>query len=394
MKPYGKLPLADYERLYRSTLLDDVLPFWLRHSLDREAGGYLTCLDRKGEVYDTDKFVWLQGREAWMFAALCNRLAANDEWLEAATIGIDFLKAHGRDRNGDWYFALDRGGDPVSQPWSIFSDCFVAMAFAQYAIATGDDESRRIATETYDNIWKRKGNPPGRFSTEISGARALIGFALPMILINLCLEFEGLLPSGRIAEDGRAAADELMNLFLDRPSGLIHEAVAPDGRLVDCFESRRVNPGHGVEAMWFVMAMAERLGEPERIRLAAETAIRQLEFGWDRDYGGIYAFLDAEGHPPEQLEWDQKLWWAHLESIVTMLMAYRLVGEQRCWDWFEKLHRYTWEHFPDPEYGEWFGYLNRRGEVCLPLKGGKWKGCFHVPRGLWMAWQELRRLAD
>ena len=59
--------------------------------------------------------------------------------------------------------------------------------------------------------------------------------------------------------------------------------------------------------------------------------------------------------------------------------------------WFERLHDYTWSHFKDKEYPEWFGYLNRRGEVLLPLKGGKWKGCFHVPRGLYQCWKILER---
>jgi len=28
----------------------------------------------------------------------------------------------------------------------------------------------------------------------------------------------------------------------------------------------------------------------------------------------------------------------------------------------------------------------------LPLKGGKWKGCFHVPRGLYQCWKTLEEI--
>lgn len=52
---------------YKDELLDNVLPFWLEHSQDHEHGGYFTCLDRKGNVFDTDKFIWLQGREVWLY---------------------------------------------------------------------------------------------------------------------------------------------------------------------------------------------------------------------------------------------------------------------------------------------------------------------------------------
>ncbi len=56
------------------------------------------------------------------------------------------------------------------------------------------------------------------------------------------------------------------------------------------------------------------------------------------------------------------------------------------------MHAYTWNHFKDPEYPEWWGYLNRQGEVLLDLKGGKWKGCFHVPRGLYQCWTILDKI--
>jgi N-acylglucosamine 2-epimerase len=119
--------------------------------------------------------------------------------------------------------------------------------------------------------------------------------------------------------------------------------------------------------------------------------LRTLDHGWDKQYGGIFYFLDAKGAPPLQLEWDQKLWWVHVEALVALAKGYQLTGDERCFEWFEKLHRYTWEHFRDPEYGEWFGYLNRRGEVLLPLKGGKWKGCFHIPRSLYQVWKTLEQ---
>jgi len=62
--------LADF---YRDALLEDVMPFWEQHSVDWERGGYFTCLDREGKVYDTDKFIWLQARQVWTFSMLYER---------------------------------------------------------------------------------------------------------------------------------------------------------------------------------------------------------------------------------------------------------------------------------------------------------------------------------
>ena len=71
--------------------------------------------------------------------------------------------------------------------------------------------------------------------------------------------------------------------------------------------------------------------------------------------------MDRLGRPQQQLEWDQKLWWVHIESAITMIKGYQLTGNKECLAWFQKLHDYMWTHFKDPKYPEWFGYLNRRG---------------------------------
>ena len=126
----------DFSKLaeqYKKELFESVIPFWQRCSPDSEFGGYFTCLDRDGSVYDTDKFIWLQCRQVWLFSMLYNRHQKNKEWLEIAKLGADFLLKHGMDDEGNWYFALDRRGRPLVMPYNIFSDFFAAMALSQYA---------------------------------------------------------------------------------------------------------------------------------------------------------------------------------------------------------------------------------------------------------------------
>ncbi len=384
--------LDELSKLYRSTLLENVLPFWAQHSIDRELGGYFTCLDRSGKVFDTDKFIWLQNRQVWMFSVLCNRLEKRENWLEIARHGAKFLADKGRDANGDWYFALDRSGQPLTQPYNIFSDCFAAMAFSQYALASGEDWAKDVALQAYGNVLRRKDNPKGQYTKAYPGTRSLKSLAVPMILANLTLEMEWLLPADTLNSVLNATVTEVMTDFLDRDRGLMFEAVQPDGSHLDCFDGRLINPGHGIEAMWFIIEIADRKSDRATVEQAVQVVLNILEFSWDPVYGGIFYFMDADGHPPQQLEWDQKLWWVHVETLVALLMAYRLTGRQECWDWYEKVHAYSWSHFSDREQGEWFGYLNRRGEVLLDLKGGKWKGCFHIPRSFFLCWQTLEQI--
>lgn len=376
--------------LYKTTLLENIIPFWSKYSIDNKHGGYFSCLTQTGEVYDTDKFIWLQGRQAWMYSYLYNNVAKNKEWLEIAKNGIDFLCKHAMDENGNFYFSLTREGKPLISPYNIFSDCFATMAFGQYAKATGDKQIEELARKTYYNILERRKNPKGKFEKS-TGNRALRNFSLPMILSNLVLELESVLPEEEVAMRIDDSINEVMNVFLQK-DGLIYENLNPDGSFSDSFEGRLINPGHGIEAMWFMMDIAERKNDKKLLEEAVQVVLNILEFGWDKQYGGIFYFLDIKGHPPQQLEWDQKLWWVHLEALVALSKAYSLTKNQEIWSWYQKVHDYAWNRFSDTENGEWFGYLNRQGEPHLTLKGGKWKGCFHVPRAMYQCWKAFEMI--
>ncbi len=381
-----------YTNLYRNELLKHVLPFWDRHSIDYEHGGFFTCLESDGKVFDTDKFIWLQGRQTWVYAMLYNKFEKRDEWLQKAKHGADFLKKHGMDKNGNFYFSLTREGKPLVQPYNIFSDCFASMAFAQYGIAANDSEALELSLKTYRNIIKRKENSKGSYNKAYPGTRNLRNFALPMILCNLTLELENVLPKEEVDAAIELCESEIMNVFSDKKSRLIFENVNSDGSFSDTFDGRLINPGHGIEAMWFLMDTASRRNDTVLIQKAVETTINIIEYGWDKKHGGILYFMDYKGCPPQQLEWDQKLWWVHIETLIALSKGYLLTGDERCWDWYQKIHEYVWARYPDHENGEWYGYLNREGEKLLTLKGGKWKGCFHVPRGMFQCMQIFEKL--
>ena len=385
----------DFQKLanqYRDELFNNILPFWLDKSQDMEFGGYYTCLDRRGDVYDTDKFIWLQGRQVWLFSMMYNKVEKRQEWLDCAIQGAEFLRKYGHDGNLNWYFSLTREGKPLVQPYNIFSYTFATMAFAQLSLATGNEEYGRIAKETFNKIIEKQSNPKGQWNKAYPGTRDLKGFSLPMILCNLALEIEHLIDKELIDQTIETCLNEVMNVFYNDELGLILENVTPEGEFSDSYEGRVLNPGHSLEAMWFIMDLDVKLKRPDIIEKATQIALRTIEYGWDTKHEGIFYFMDIKGHPTQQLEWDQKLWWVHIETIITMLKAYQLTGSKEALRWFEKLHDYTWTHFKDEENPEWFGYLNRQGEVLLDLKGGKWKGCFHIPRGLYQSWKILETL--
>lgn len=379
-----------YAEIYKNELLNEVVPFWENHGIDHEFGGYFTCLDKKGQIYDTDKFIWLQARQIWFFSTLYQTVQKKERWKAIAKSGADFLEKYGRDPNGDWYFSLTRKGQPLVQPYNIFSDCFAAMAFGKLFEIDPKERYAQIAQTTFENILRRQQNPKGKYNKLYPDTRNLQNFALPMILCNLALELEPLLGSERVSEVTDSVIDLVMNTFYDEATGLVLENVSDSGTFIDSFEGRLLNPGHAIEAMWFIMNLGIRKNDSKLVEKAEKIMFRQLEHGWDDTYGGIFYFMDIKGHPPQQLEHDQKLWWVHVETLVALAKTYAYNQNPKAAAWFKKVHEYTWNHFKDSKNGgEWFGYLNRQGEVHLQLKGGKWKGCFHVPRALLEVWKTL-----
>ena len=182
---------AKLAQQYKQTLLDDIIPFWAEHSVDWEVGGYFSCLDREGNVFDTDKFMWMQCREVWTFAMLYNEVARREQWLKIAKNGADFLAQHGMDEQGNWYFSLDRHGSPLIVPYNIYSDCDACIAYSQYARATGDEQMRALALRIFRNIMRRKDDPKGKWSKGVPGTRDLreLGPAVTLIITAMDLQW-------------------------------------------------------------------------------------------------------------------------------------------------------------------------------------------------------------
>jgi N-acylglucosamine 2-epimerase len=369
----------------RTNLDESVLPFWMKHSPDREFGGYFNCLDRDGSVYDTKKHAWLQGREVWMFSRLHNARhpgEASSPYLDMARLGMGFLRKHLQRPDGRCYFSLARDGKPVFIQRKPFSECFYVMALAEYARATGDEEARRLAHDLFAKIvhWMR--NPAELGRPVLEGATPQSDLAVPMILLNLLLEIRE--PGSTQYEDIAKECVARIRHHVRPELKLVLEHVAPDGSLIDSPEGRVVNPGHAIEAGWFLLNYARQLKSDELATMALNMIDWSFDYGWDKEYGGILYYLDCKGYSPIPLEWYMKLWWPHCEAMVAYALAYRHTREEKWWDKFEIVFDWTWSHFPDPDHGEWYGYLNRRGEVTHRFKGGPYKGCFHVPRALFL----------
>jgi N-acylglucosamine 2-epimerase len=379
---------------YRAALLDDVIPWWQKHSADRECGGYFSLLERDGHPYATDKYMWTTGREVWMFSHLFNVQEQRPDWLELAGHGADFLLANAFRDDGKMFFRLTRDGRPMSNVLSIYTECFGAIALAELSKAAGKPAYWDRAVKMYERIRPRLGVPD---NTPMLGYPINAEFHLhvhDMIRITVAWVFENLYPDDRWKADLKMSAESLVGRHWKPNLGALLENVAPDGSpMFDIPEGRMVHPGHAIESAWMLMEVACRNNDAALMDTSIQIALASLEHGWDREYGGIRYITNLDWSPCHPIEADAKLWWPHCEALYALLLAWAYTGRQDVGEWYEKLHRYSFERFGDPEFGEWFGYLNRDGSRQWTAKANGWKGCFHLPRVLLRCYRLLHGAA-
>ena len=390
MSQMDKLRLESYRAWVRSEL-EACVNFWLTHGMDAEHGGVYTCLDRKGEIYSTDKSVWMQGRCGWMFAHLCSVYGVKEEWLAASKSCLDFMEKYCINRAaGDrMYFTVTAEGKPLRQRRYYYSEAFYASANAEYYGVTGDKVCLERARRAYNLYWDLAhgaADPVGMGPKTIPETRTGRSFGLPMIILNVISILLRVDPEHKAEYEQRAqqCVDEIFQYHVKPELKCLLENVDVDGtpRLYYT-EGRTVNPGHDIEGVWFMLEHARRTGDRELVGKAAQIFDWAIEACWDKEYGGLLYFTDCLGKPPEAYEHDMKLWWPHNEILIASLMLYKDTGEEKYLEWFDKTVTYCKEHFSDPEYGEWYGYLRRDGKPTMPsTKGSTFKGPFHLPRSL------------
>ena len=366
---------------YRAALFDDVVPWWMNHSLDRECGGYYSLLQRDGRPWGTDKYMWMHGRQVWLLSHLYNSHEQNPEWLDAAALGADFMLRYAFKDDGKMHFRLTREGRSRSEVLSIYTEVFAAIAMAEYSKASGDQSYWRKAIEMYDFLMSRLGQPSDTALLCYPIHAEFHLHAHDMCRITVAWVFNEIHPDRRFDDDLTLSVESILGRHWKPDMRALLENVALDGSpMLDLPEGRMFHPGHAIESAWMLMEIAGKRGDEALLETAIRIASASLEHGWDEEHGGIRYITNIDWTPTHSLEADMKLWWPHGEALYALLLAWDLTGREDMAEWYRKVHDYTFHRFPDREYGEWFGYLNRDGSPVWTAKANGWKGCFHLPR--------------
>ena len=372
--------IKSWAESYKKDLTENIMPFWMEYGLDRENGGVYTCVNRDGSLMDTTKSVWFQGRFAFICSFAYNNVEKNQEWLDAAKSTLEFIEKHCFDEQGHMYFSVTAEGKPLRKRRYVFSETFAAIAMSEYALATGDQHWAKRAIQVFEDTQRFLATPgflPAKFEADVK----LQGHSIVMILINVGSCIRKVVNDPKLTQQIDESIEKLKKYFIHPEFKCLLETVGENGEFIDTNMTRTINPGHCIETSWFIMEEAKLRGwDKPMFDLALQVFDWSWDWGWDKQYGGIINFRDCKNLPSQDYSQDMKFWWPQCETIIASLYAYLGTGDEKYLYRHERISEWTYAHFPDAEYGEWYGYLHRDGTVAQPAKCNLYKGPFHIPR--------------
>jgi len=382
---------------YRRELFENIVPFWQKHVVDKECGGYHTCLNRDGSVYEYDKVcMWAPGRVAWTFSHLYNNHEKKAEWLATARVGVDFLRKHGFAPDGSMYYALTREGRPLAPAQDVFTELSTVLGYTEFARATGDEALYGEARELFRRVWARLQEPGRAFQPAMAETRPARLHGHSMITLNVIQELRRF----RQEPDDDIMVEQCIEIMLtlharkDRKA--VMELVGWDGSDLPGHQGRWINPGHMLEGGTFLIHEGQRREKVEWIQAGVEWISWGFNWGWDKMFGGIYNDVDLRRFPVPLVGKEpfhsMKLWWQHAEALYALLLAYSVTREERFMEAYRQTHRYCDLRFADAQQGEWYGMLDRRGNALSRAKGSDRKNIFHIGRNFFLCIGALKEL--
>lgn len=388
--------LAELREFYHKQLTENILPFWAAHVRDTECGGYHTCLNRDGSVYEYDKLcMWHAGRVMWTFSHLYNELEANTEWLEVARFGLPFVQSHGFAKDGTMYYALTRDGHPLEGPRDVFTELSTVLGFTELARATRDEPLYQQAKALFLRVWEQVGMPGGAMQPFIASTRPARLHGHSMITLNVAQELRRYRDESVYDTVITECVRRIVEYHLKTEKHAIFELVGWDGEMLPGTKGRWINPGHMIECGIFFICEGKRRDDAALVKNGVRLIGWGFDWGWDKEYGGLFNDVDCDGLPVgtlEALQYDSKLWWQHAEALYGLMLAYCETGESRFLDAYKQAHDYSFSRFADPEYGEWYGYLDRRGNPVNQAKGSDRKNPFHITRNFFGIYERLGQM--
>lgn len=389
---------AHISKLERN-LKENIIPFWVSKSLDRQHGGYIINFGPQGEPKGPGtKMIVSQARTVWLFARLARAGYGGKQYLEAADLGYRFLKEKMWDhKHGGFYWEVDvTGNEKLKRRKHLYGQAFGLYALSEYYLASQKREVLDFAVrffnllegKSHDRIYggyleffNEDWTPaPGSEPPYMGGGTGALK------LMNTHLHLLEAMTTFYRASKLPLARERLLELIHIESNAVVRKQL---GACTDKYERdwtprlegdyARVSYGHDLENIWLLMDACNAAGVSNYPFLDLYKTLFEysLQYGYDREKGGFYD-SGLFSQPADRVN---KIWWVQAEALVSALYMARLTGDARYLAVFERTYDFVDKYQVDWKHGEWHATVTPEGQG-LGDKAQMWKAGYHNGRAM------------
>ena len=350
------------------------------------AGGYFQYFRDDGSIYDTQHRHLVSSTRFVFNYAMAARAFDEPAYLDAARHGLAYLRQVHRDPASGGYAWTLYNGVPEDRTNHAYGLAFVLLAYAS-AVRAGIEEAKAWMDETRDllelHFWDAAA---GLYRDEADSAWSFTAYRGQNANMHMC---EALLTafeaSGEPLYLDRAlsVADHMTRRQAAKAGGLIWEHYdthwEPDWNYnrdnpKHLFRPWGFQPGHQTEWAKLLLILERHAPRDWQSPTARHLFDTALAHAWDNQYGGIFYGFAPDGSICD----DDKYFWVQAESLAAAAALAVRSGDERYWDWYERIWQYAWSHFVDHEYGAWYRILHRDNRKYSDEKSPAGKVDYHT----------------
>ncbi|MRN55960.1 AGE family epimerase/isomerase [Paenibacillus monticola] len=372
-------------------LQDNILGFWMKHTIDEEHGGFIGEIDNKLNIIaGAEKSLVLNARILWTFAS-AYRLYQLPEYLTIAERAYAYLLKHFADKEyGGLFWMVDATGSPSQPKKQIYGQAFAVYALAEFYHATERPEVLEEAIQLfhiiekygYDPIYKgyiealsRDWQMTDDLSLSTKDMNEKKSMNTHLHVLEAYTGLYRVWKSTELRDKLGELIDTMLEHIIDERGQHFHLFLDEEWNI----KSDRISYGHDIEGSWLLVEAAETLGDKELLKRVRTVAISMAEAvladGVAND-GGIWNEADHNG-----LINKEKDWWPQAEAVVGFYNAYQLTGETKFADAAKAAWSFIDTYMVDHKLGEWnWGVDEHLRPMAHEPKVSAWKCPYHNSR--------------
>ena len=384
--------LDQFEKSVQENLFQNILPFWLNYSIDKENGGFFGRISNDLQCdKNAPKSLILISRILWTFSALY-QFEPNDQYLEIANRAYNYLKDHLiDDQYGGAYWLVDTNGLVIDNMKKMYGQAFLIYSLSEYYSVVGETSILERAIDTFHLIENHNYDKEFGGYFEVSNRDWSIAEDMRLSAVDmnekksmnthlhLVEAYTNLYRNWKndhVRDQLRKLIDNFIDYIIDPET--YHFKLFMDEKWQP--KSEGVSYGHDIEGSWLLCEAVQVLNDDNYYQKVNNISVKMTDTVIREalsNEGAVFLEKDGVG----KILKDIIYWWPQSEAVVGFLNTFQLRGDLKYLNLANRAWQYIEKYLVDRQNGEWFYEVSSTGQPNPNrLKVSEWKGPYHNTR--------------